>query len=141
MQLEQMRAAVIGALLTQTPEQLAAEVGGVTANTLRNLTKPNHSIRGPTARALAGWLARRSHPKVATAVVAAVVTADPVASMVRTGQAEAAAWVLEFAARLLEAGAQQLRQGVQREAIISAVEHTEARLTQPKTSRRRASEA
>lgn len=51
---------------------------------------------------------------------------DPVGEMVRQGQAEAAAWVLEFAARLLEAGAQRLRQGVQRDQIIRAVEATEA---------------
>ena len=71
--------------------------------------------------------------------VALVQGTDPVAQMVRTGQAEAAAWVLEFAARLLEAGAKQLRQGIDREEIISAVEQVDA--TQPRTSRRRASEA
>lgn len=54
---------------------------------------------------------------------------DPVAEMVRQGQAEAGAWVLEFAARLLEAGAQRLRQGVQRDQIIRAVEATEAVVT------------
>lgn len=37
---------------------------------------------------------------------------DPVVELVRRGQAEQAAWVLEFAAKLLEAGAQRLRQGI-----------------------------
>jgi transcriptional regulator with XRE-family HTH domain len=65
---------------------------------------------------------------------------DPVAALVHQGQAEQAAWVLEFAAKLLEAGAQRLRQGVQREAIISAVEATEATITRPTAKRRRVSE-
>ncbi len=66
---------------------------------------------------------------------------DPVAQLVAEGQAEQAAWVLEFAARLLEAGAKRLRQGAQREAIIQAVEGKQAEITRPKTSRPRASEA
>lgn len=36
--------------------------------------------------------------------------ADPITEIVERGQAEQAAWVLEFAAKLLEAGAQQIRQ-------------------------------
>lgn len=66
---------------------------------------------------------------------------DPVAQLVAEGQAEQAAWVLEFAARLLEAGAKRLRQGANREQILSAVEGREAEITRPKTARPRASEA
>jgi transcriptional regulator with XRE-family HTH domain len=74
-------------------------------------------------------------------VAAARAVLDPVAQLVAEGQAEQAAWVLEFAARLLEAGARRLRQGAQREDILSAVERTEVAITQPKKARRRASEA
>lgn len=66
---------------------------------------------------------------------------DPVAQLVAEGQAEQAAWVLEFAARLLEAGAKRLRQGANREQILSAVEGREAEITRPKKARPRASEA
>jgi transcriptional regulator with XRE-family HTH domain len=66
---------------------------------------------------------------------------DPVAQLVAEGQAEQAAWVLEFAARLLEAGAKRLRQGAQREAIIEAVEGKQDEITRPRTSRPQASEA
>ena len=76
-----------------------------------------------------------------TPAVAARAVLDPVAQLVAEGQAEQAAWVLEFAARLLEAGARRLRQGAQREDILSAVERTEAAITQPRKARRRASEA
>lgn len=51
---------------------------------------------------------------------------NPLAELVRQGQAEQAAWVLEFAARLLEAGAQQLRAGVEQAAILREVERAEA---------------
>ena len=51
---------------------------------------------------------------------------NPVAELVRQGQAEQAAWVLEFAARLLEAGARQLRLGVEQAAILREVERAEA---------------
>lgn len=66
---------------------------------------------------------------------------DPVAQLVAEGQAEQAAWVLEFAARLLEAGAKRLRQGANREQILSAVEGREAEITRPRKARQRASEA
>jgi hypothetical protein len=85
-----------------------------------------------TALRLTGSVAIR--PEVARTAT------DPVAAIVASGQAEAAAWVLEFAARLLEAGAQQLRQGARREDIISAVEQVEERATRPTAGRRRASE-
>lgn len=64
---------------------------------------------------------------------------NPVAELVRQGQAEQAAWVLEFAARLLEAGARQLRQGVEQAAILREVERAEAATmaaTAPGVSRR-----
>lgn len=66
---------------------------------------------------------------------------DPVAQLVAEGQAEQAAWVLEFAARLLEAGAKRLRQGAQREEILDAVEGKQAEITRPRTARPQASEA
>lgn len=61
----------------------------------------------------------------------------PVAHLVRQGQAEQAAWVLEFAARLLEAGARQLRQGVEQAAILETVEAAE-RARPPAVTRARA---
>jgi hypothetical protein len=137
MQHDDLRVAVTAALKTRTPEQLAADIGGVTANTLRNFVKGERGIRTPTLRALTAW-ADRKKPRAAVAVRPQAT--DPVAAIVASGQAEAAAWVLEFAARLLEAGAQQLRQGARREDIISAVEQVEERATRPKTARRRASE-
>jgi transcriptional regulator with XRE-family HTH domain len=46
----------------------------------------------------------------ASATASGTLDADPVAQLVREGQAEQAAWVLEFAAKILEAGARRLRQ-------------------------------
>lgn len=60
------------------------------------------------------------------AVAQSVTGSNAVAELVRQGQAEQAAWVLEFAARLLEAGAQQLRSGVEQAAILLEVERAEA---------------
>jgi hypothetical protein len=137
MQHDDLRLAVTAALKTRTPEELAADIGGVTANTLRNFVKGGRGIRTPTLRALTAWVERKT-PRPAAAIQAGGT--DPVAQMGRTGQPEAAVWVLEFAARLLEAGAKQLRQGIDREEIISAVEHVEERITRPRTARRRASE-
>lgn len=65
-------------------------------------------------------------PNLSADVLGLSAVGDPVGELVRQGQAEQAAWLLEFAARLLEAGAQRLRQGVQRDQIIRAVESTEA---------------
>ena len=96
---------------------------------------------------LLAWAESRATRPVAPApdrkspVAAARAVLDPVAQLVAEGQAEQAAWVLEFAARLLEAGARRLRQGAQREDILSAVEGREAAITQPKRARRPASEA
>lgn len=132
-------AAVKKELANRTPEEVSREIGGISEGTVRNIKNGmQQTVRGPTLRALQAWHARKY---AARADFGALVTgADPVAELVRQGQAEQAAWVLEFAAKLLEAGAQRLRQGVQREAIISAVESTEAKITRPKASRRRASE-
>lgn len=59
---------------------------------------------------------------------------DPVAELVRRGQAEQAAWVLEFAAQLLEAGAKRLRQGVRDQAFtkeIAAIDEVSLTPTAP----------
>lgn len=123
----------------RTPEEVSREIGGISEGTVRNIQNGHtKTVRGPTLRALQAWQQRKGRPRGDFGGI--VAGADPVAELVRQGQAEQAAWVLEFAARLLEAGAQRLRQGVQREAIISAVEATEAEITQPKAKRRRVSE-
>lgn len=99
---------------------------------------------GKSREKLLAWaqtVSDRPTPDRESPVAAARAVLDPVAQLVAEGQAEQAAWVLEFAARLLEAGARRLRQGAQREDILSAVERTEVAITQPKRARRPASEA
>ncbi len=51
---------------------------------------------------------------------------DPVTELVRRGQAEQAAWVLEFAAQLLEAGAKRLRQGMHDQAVTKEIAKIDA---------------
>lgn len=76
-------------------------------------------------------------PKKGTAVD------DHIAALIKEGQAEAAAWILEFAARVLEAGAKRLRTELNREAIVQSVEVIEdakkAKATKPRATRLRGS--
>ena len=60
---------------------------------------------------------------------------DPVVELVRRGQAEQAAWVLEFAAKLLEAGAQRLRQGIADFAVQQEIEGAGEAITRSATGR------
>ncbi len=137
--MDRIRAALAEAIAKHGNPEAAARHLGLPVETVRRVAK-GKGLRGENYVRFSERLGVVAEPIPATVRGSARRT-DPVATIVATGQAEAAAWVLEFAARLLEAGAQQLRQGARREDIITAVEQTEAQLTRPKTARRRASEA
>jgi len=134
-----IQAALARAIATHGNPEAAARHLELPVETVRRVLR-GRGLRGKNYVLFKERLGLTAATSVVTDMVGSATRVDAVAAIVATGQAEAAAWVLEFAARLLEAGAQQLRQGVRREDIISAVEQVEERITRPKTSRRRASE-
>lgn len=66
-ELESVRGAVVEALRDHSPEELAAMIGGVTPNTVRNFAKPGHGLRGSSRRAFEAWYRRTVVPSTYTA--------------------------------------------------------------------------
>lgn len=144
MDLEPLRKAIRLGLESMSAEELAKQAGSVTAQTVRNFAKDGHSLRAGPRRALQAWAARQAPPAApAGAPRASKGEIDPVFELIRTGQAEQAAWVLEFAARVLEAGARRLRLELDQQAMLTELQThdaLEARTTKPKATKpRRAS--
>ncbi len=137
--MDQIRAALAEVIAKHGTPEAAARHLGLPVETVRRVAK-GKGLRGENYVRFRERLGLTEEPPKSPAVVGTATRADPVAVIVATGQAEAAAWVLEFASRLLEAGARQLRQGARREDIISAVEQVEERATRPRAGRRRVSE-
>jgi hypothetical protein len=136
---DNIRAALAEAIAKHGNPEAAARHLGLPVETVRRVAK-GKGLRGENYVRFSERLGVVAEP-IAAPVGGSATRTDPAASIIATGQAEAAACLLEFAARLFEAGAQQLRQGVKREDIINAVEQTEAQLTRHRTAHRRASEA
>lgn len=113
MDIEELRSAVQSALKRMSAERIAAEAGSITAKSVLNFSSgdvktPRHdqrqaleafvqsqaANRGPSNTR--GRVIKRNHPGLIEGVI-------------RDGQEEQVRWVREFAARVLEASARQLR--------------------------------
>ena len=60
---EDIRGALKRALVRQSPEELAAEVGGVAPNTIRNFARGERDARKSSLRAFEQWYAKHHAPR------------------------------------------------------------------------------